>query len=94
MNKVILCGNLTKDPEIKQVKDYSICTFSLAVNDIKDTQFFNCEAWGTTAVTVANYVKKGQKLLVEGRIKIEKSEKTSYTKIVIERIELIHPKNS
>lgn len=82
MNKVILIGNLTKDPELKETQSgISVCKFSIAVNrkfqnadGERKTDFFNITAWKGTAETIAKYCKKGNKLLVEGSIQLRKYE--------------------
>ena len=76
MNKIILLGNLTKDPEQRQTQnaDLTVCGFSLAVRRRKtregepDADFFNFSAFGKTAEVILKYCKKGSKLLVSGRV--------------------------
>lgn len=71
MNKVILMGRLTKDPEIRQAQSGTlIASYSLAVDrGDKDgnTDFINCKAFGKPAEFVQKYLHKGMKILVEGR---------------------------
>lgn len=71
-NLVTIVGRLTKDPEQRQTSTgKNVCSFSLAVDKRgKDagTNFFDCEAWGTTAEFISKYVKKGALLLVSGRL--------------------------
>ncbi len=76
LNKVILIGRLTKDPEIRvTTSGVSVGTFSLAVNrnfasanGEKETDFFNCVCFRKVAEIVSRYVKKGQLISVDGRI--------------------------
>jgi single-strand DNA-binding protein len=72
MNKVIMIGRLTKDPEVKKTSSgKSVASFSLAVSDRYNrdkTDFINCVAWEKTADYLGNYVKKGNLIAVEGRI--------------------------
>lgn len=78
LNKAILIGNLTRDPELKAIPSGNkVCTFGLATNRVyKDkngarqekTDFHNIVVWGKTAENVAQYMKKGSQVLVEGRI--------------------------
>ena len=74
MNSIILMGRLVKDPEIKVTpSEKMVCTFTLAVERPfakKEADFINIVAWGKTAEVVGNYVQKGQRLLVEGRLQI------------------------
>lgn len=73
-NRVILAGNVTRDPEIRIVGDgVAVCSFGLAVNRVrsrdKDTvDFFDVSAWRELGEVVANYKKKGDPILVEGRL--------------------------
>ena len=72
LNKVILGGRLTSDPELKKTpQGISVCTFSIAVNRKgKDagTDFINCQAWRSTAEVISNYFKKGSSIVVTGSI--------------------------
>ena len=78
MNKVILMGRLTRDPEIRyggQDNQMAIARFSLAVDrrfkragDSADADFFNCTAFGKQAEFVERYLKQGTKILLSGRV--------------------------
>lgn len=76
MNKVLLIGRLTRDPELRKTQSgQSFVRFSVAVNrNFKNAQgeneadFINCIAWRGTADTIARYLTKGSKIAVEGRI--------------------------
>lgn len=73
INKVILMGRLTKDPELRRTGNQTpVCTFSIAVDngygDNKHTDFINCVAWNKTAEFVSNYFTKGKMIIVIGRI--------------------------
>ena len=93
MNQVILVGRLTKEPELKYTKDgKGYCNFTLAVSrDFKkdETDFINCVAWDKRAEELANYVKKGNKFGVIGRLQIDKNNEIFYTKIAVEKIEFL-----
>ncbi len=72
-NKVILVGNLTADPELKQTtQGTSVCSFSLAVNRRMakngECDFINIQAWRQTADFIAKYFKKGNPILVCGQL--------------------------
>ena len=77
-SKVILCGNLTRDPELRATTSGAqVCSFGLAVNRVfrdasganKETvSFFDCTAWGKQGETIAQYAKKGSAMLVSGRL--------------------------
>lgn len=78
VNQVILLGNLTRDPEIRQTPSgQSVCSFSLALNRAyKDqagewqeaTDFIDCVAWGPLGERVSQYLSKGRRCLVQGRL--------------------------
>lgn len=77
-NQVILMGNLTRDPEVRQTPNgQSVCNFSLALNRSykgadgnwqEATDFVNCIAWGPLGERVAQYLSKGRPCLVNGRL--------------------------
>ena len=75
-NKVIMVGRTTRTPEVKMSAELTkVVTFDLAVSRSfgdGETDFFNCVAFGKTAETIATYVKKGDLILVEGRLEIDK----------------------
>ena len=72
MNKVILMGRLTRDPELKYtaVNNTAVCTFSLAVpRRVKgEVDFISCQAWQKTAEFISKYFQKGSMIAVVGRI--------------------------
>jgi single-strand DNA-binding protein len=104
-NKVILIGNLTRDIELKHLpKGTAVCNLSLAVNrrwktesgeEKEDVYFAECKAFGKQAETIAQYVKKGHPLMVEGRLTREEwddkktGEKRSTTRIMIETFQFL-----
>lgn len=105
MNKIILMGRLTKDPEVKYTNNgKDVAQFTLAVNrPIKNAEgnyeadFINIVAWNQTAEVVGNYVHKGQRLLVEGRLQIrtydaKDGSKRYVTEVVASNIEFIEKK--
>ena len=104
-NRTILMGNLVADPITKQVGDQTVAEFRLAWNQRKKNgedkaHFFDCEAWGITAETVAQFLRKGSGVLVEGQIHQHRWEdrdnpgKTlSRIRIKADRVEFL-PKNS
>lgn len=76
-NRVVLLGNLTRDPEMKEAGSSQVCKFSLAVNRKYKNQaglqeevcFVDCEAWSQLAEVCHSYLKKGSSVLLEGRLK-------------------------
>lgn len=78
LNRVILMGRLTRDPEFKQTTSgVSVCRFSMAINrqfanketGERETDFVECDAWRSTAEFVARYFTKGNMILVEGELR-------------------------
>ena len=104
-NKVILIGNLTRDPEVKTLpKGTAVCNISMAVNrrwkneagdDKEDVYFADCKAFGKQAETIGQWVKKGHPLMIEGRLTREEwddkktGEKKSATRIMIESFQFL-----
>lgn len=89
LNKVILIGNVGSEPELKKVNENSVVTFSLATSEKwknksgenqEKTEWHNCSAWGKRADVINEYVKKGSRLYVEGKISYRKYEKDGETK--------------
>ena len=97
MNLVVLTGRLTKDPELKYgASGTAYCKFTLAVNRMKKddpADFIFCSAFGKTAELIAEYVKKGHQLGVQGRLQqdtYEKDgEKISKTGVTVDKIEFL-----
>jgi single-strand DNA-binding protein len=72
-NRVVLAGNLTRDPELRFTQEgVPVANFSIAVNRVRSkseaVDFFNVSAWRELGESVANYKKKGDPILVEGRL--------------------------
>jgi single-strand DNA-binding protein len=103
LNKAFVIGNLTRDPELKALPSgSSVCNFSIATNRTwtdktsgqkqQATEFHNVVVFGKMADTVAQYMRKGSQMLVEGRIQTRswegKDGKKNYrTEIVAESIQ-------
>ncbi len=98
MNKVILMGRLTRDPEVryKQTSNTLVASFSLAVNrrftrpgEERQADFINCVAWNKTGEFVSKYFKKGQQVAVVGRLQTRtyddaNGQKRYVTEVVVE----------
>ena len=99
MNNVILMGRLTRDIELNYSKNgKAFIRFAIAVNRIGEgADFINCVAWEKTAETIAEYFKKGQRILVQGSIRTgsyERNGQTIYTTdILVSRFEFIESNN-
>lgn len=97
-NKVILAGNLCGDPEVRYTpKGTPVSRVSIAVNRSwkgedgqtrEEVTFVNCDAWGRTGEAMAQYLRKGSGVIIEGRLREEKWEKDGVKhrqlKVVIE----------
>ena len=96
-NLVILTGRLTKEPELKHgASGTAYCKFTLAVNRMKKddpADFIFCSAFGKTAELIAEYVKKGHQLGVQGRLQQDTYEKdgqkVSKTGVTVDKIEFL-----
>ena len=105
MNRVFLCGRVTRDPEVRYGDNQkAVARFSLAV-DRRFTRegdptadFFNCSAFGKTAEIVEKHVVKGTKLLIVGRVQNDtytnKDGQTVYSvQILVDELEFVESKN-
>lgn len=106
MNKVILMGNLTRDPEIRYSQgenSLAIARFSLAVSrrftrqGEADVDFFNCTAFGKQAEFVEKYFKQGSRMLLTGRVQNDNytnknGEKVYSVQIIADEIEFAERK--
>lgn len=102
-NKVILMGNVTRDPEVKYLQNgTAVCDLGLAVNERRKNQagewveepvFVDCTAFQRTAEVAGEYLRKGSSCLIEGKLKLEQWEKDgqkrSKLKVIIERLQMI-----
>jgi single-strand DNA-binding protein len=98
-NRAVLAGNLTRDPELRVTQNgVPVCSFSIAVNRIKSkseaVDFFNVSAWRELGETVANYKKKGDPILVEGRLQYrtwqaQDGVKRSAVDVVADRVQFL-----
>lgn len=105
INRVVLVGRITRDPELrKTTSGISTVSFTLACNRKfsnsqggQDADFINCVAWRQSADFMANYIKKGNLLGVEGRIQTrnykDQSDRTVYvTEVVCDSVQILEPK--
>lgn len=105
MNKVILMGRLTKDPEVKQTpSNISVCSFSIAVDrrfktqdGKRETDFINCVAWRQLAELLGNYFHKGSRIAIVGSLQSrsyddQNGQKRTVTEVVVEEVEFVDTK--
>ena len=103
LNKVIIVGNLTRDPELSTIPSgQKVCKIGVATNRVwkdksgakqESTTYHNIVVWGRQAETSAQYLKKGQQVMVEGRIETRSwddkttGEKKYRTEIIADRVQ-------
>lgn len=108
INKVILAGNLTRDPETKYfANERCSCSFGLAINrryrgadgeTKEDVTYVDIEAWGRTAELVGQNCTKGSSVLIEGRLRLDQWDdkqtgaKRSKLKVVADTVQFLSPK--
>jgi len=108
VNRVILLGNVTRDPELKSTGNgQSVCTFGLATNRVwRDSsgerqslpEYHNLVAWGGLGEFCGQHVRKGKPLFIEGYLKTrswdgQEGAKIFRTEIVIENLVLLGPRD-
>ena len=107
-NRVILMGNLTRDPELRTLPNSQtqVCDFSLAVNrrwkdaggaDREEVLFIDCAAFGKTGQTIGENLTKGRPIHIEGRLRFEQWEqedgqKRSKIRVVVEQFRFVDRK--
>jgi single-strand DNA-binding protein len=104
MNQFTIIGTMVKDPEIKSTPTgMKVAEYSVAVSDGKDkqgnqkTNFFNCVAYDKTATVLENYVKKGHKICIMGKMehqtyKNKEGKTQSSYKVITNQIEMLTTK--
>lgn len=111
LNKVFLMGNLTRDVEVRHTQNNTaIGKFGMAVNrrysvgdgptreQREEVTFVDCEAWGRTAEVISQYLRKGNPILVEGRLRLDQWEdkngggKRSRLLVVVESFQFVGSK--
>lgn len=107
LNKVLLIGNLTRDPEVRMMSNgRPVCNFGLAMNrSYKDsdgnrkdeTTFVDVECFGPRAEAVGRFFSKGRSIFVEGRLKLDQweskeGEKRSALRVVLDNFEFVDSK--
>jgi len=104
MNKIILLGNLTRDPQLSYLpSNTAVCEFGIAVNrkfkkqdgtQGEEVLFIDCQIFGKRADVINKYFKKGNPILVEGRLKLDqwqdqKGNNRSRHKVFVENFEFV-----
>lgn len=107
MNKVILVGNLTRDPELSETPSgVAVCRFAIAVtrdyansDGNRETDFFNITVWRGRAENCGKYLKKGNKVAVVGSLQNRSYEdkdgiKRNVTDVIANEVEFLTPRNA
>ncbi|PWM72152.1 MAG: single-stranded DNA-binding protein [Bacillota bacterium] len=107
MNKVLLIGNLTRDPELSETSGgVAVCHFSVAVtrdfasaDGNRETDFFNVTVWRGRAETCGRYLKKGNKVAVMGSLQNRSYDdkdgiRRTVTEVIASDVEFLTPKNA
>jgi single-strand DNA-binding protein len=105
MNKVILMGRLTRDPEVRAAGSTTVAKFSLAVDrrfkreGEPEADFFNCTAFGKQADFAERYLRRGTKMVVVGRIQNDnytnrEGQKVYSVQIIVDELEFAESKNA
>lgn len=107
MNKVILVGNLTRDPELSETPNgVPVCRFAIAVSrdyanasGTRETDFFNITVWRGRAENCGKYLKKGNKVAVVGSLQNRSYEdkdgiKRNVTDVIANEVEFLTPKSA
>lgn len=103
LNKAMLIGRLTRDPELRYTQSgTSVCSFSIANNRTyvaggekkEQVSFFNCVAWAKTGEVIAEYCKKGQRIGIEGRLQQrswddQEGKKRQIVEIVVDNFQFL-----
>lgn len=101
MNKVILIGNLVKDPELRYTgNNKAVASYTIAINNRygqQETDYINITTWGKSGEFVSEYFKKGQPIAITGRLKNRNYEDSNGVKhysmeVVTEDIEFVGSK--
>ena len=107
MNKVILVGNLTRDPELSETPNgVAVCRFAIAVSrdyansdGTRETDFFNITVWRGRAEVCGKYLKKGNKVAIVGSLQNRSYEdkdgiKRNVTDVVASEVEFLTPRSA
>lgn len=98
LNKFLVAGRLTTDPELQTIGENRLCKFMIACDRPKrkgqtdyETDFFNCVAWNRNGDTIVNRFKKGDMITLVGEVHISRYEKDSQKRTATEvKVKEIH----
>ena len=98
LNKFLVAGHLTADPEMQNIGDNRLCKFTIACDrpkrkgqDDHETDFFNCVAWNRNGDTIVSWFRKGDMITIVGEVHINRYEKDGQKRSATEvKVEEIH----
>lgn len=106
LNRIVLIGRLTKDPELRYTQSgKAVCTFTLAVdrpylanNGNREADFINIVVWNKTAENCAQYLAKGKLAAVDGRLQIrsydgQDGQRRYVTEVIADNVQFLSPKS-
>ncbi len=106
MNKVVLVGNLARDPELRTTQSgVSVCSFTIAVNrrfanaqGVREADFISCVAWRQTAEFISRYFTKGSRIGVSGSLQTrtydaQDGTKRYVTEVQVDEAEFVTPRS-
>ena len=107
INRVIISGNLTRDPELRRTQSgMAIMSFGVAVNDRRRNQqtgewedyanFVDCTMFGNRAESLSNYLSKGTKVAIEGKLRYSswerEGQRRSKLEVIVDEVEFLSPR--
>ena len=101
INKVFISGNLTRDPEKRKAGETPVISFGVAVNEFRKageyTHFFDVDVFGKRAQALASTLKKGMRVVIEGRLRYSawesEGQKRSKVNIIADDVQFMSAKN-
>jgi len=98
LNKFLVAGRLTVDPEMQNIGENRLCKFTIACDrpkrkgqDDHETDFFNCVAWNCNSDTIASWFRKGDMITIVGEVHINRYEKDGQKRSATDvKVEEIH----
>ena len=100
INKVFISGNITRDPEKRKAGETPVISFGVAVNEYRKageyTHFFDVDVFGKRAQALADILKKGMRVVIEGRLRYSawesEGQKRSKVNIIADDVQFMSPK--
>ena len=95
--EISLIGYVGKDPELKQVGEHQLTSFSVGVSEMygdKKTMWFTCDVWGRKAEPANNYIKKGSLIGIDGELQRNEYKDKTYLKVRVKEFHLLEKKGA